>query len=160
MVSLTMMSRLVEAVRPDARLVLVGDPDQLASVEAGAVLGDLVERPVAATTPTATQVESSAGSDLAGLSAHERERLSPRVSCGSTTSTGSPRTIAGARRRHPQRRDPTTCSTCSPRATRASSSSRLTPEGAIELDALRADVVSAGSALVDAARAGDAPGRR
>jgi exodeoxyribonuclease V alpha subunit len=42
MVSLTMMARLVEAVRPDARLVLVGDPDQLASVEAGAVLADLV----------------------------------------------------------------------------------------------------------------------
>ena len=36
-----MMARLLEAVRPEARLVLVGDPDQLASVEAGAVLGDL-----------------------------------------------------------------------------------------------------------------------
>lgn len=43
MVSLSMMARLVEAVRPDSRLVLVGDPDQLASVEAGAVLADLVE---------------------------------------------------------------------------------------------------------------------
>ncbi|WP_210651148.1 exodeoxyribonuclease V subunit alpha [Nocardioides sp. SYSU D00065] len=42
MVSLTMMARLLEAVRPDTRLVLVGDPDQLSSVEAGAVLGDLV----------------------------------------------------------------------------------------------------------------------
>ena len=42
MVSLTMMTRLVEAVRPDARLILVGDPDQLASVDAGAVLSDLV----------------------------------------------------------------------------------------------------------------------
>lgn len=42
MVSLTLMARLVEAVRPDARLVLLGDPEQLASVEAGAVLGDLV----------------------------------------------------------------------------------------------------------------------
>ncbi|WP_300017520.1 exodeoxyribonuclease V subunit alpha [Pseudonocardia sp.] len=41
MVSLPMMARLLEAVRPDARLILVGDPDQLASVEAGAVLGDL-----------------------------------------------------------------------------------------------------------------------
>jgi exodeoxyribonuclease V alpha subunit len=41
MVSLTMMARLLDAVRPTARLVLVGDPDQLASVEAGAVLGDL-----------------------------------------------------------------------------------------------------------------------
>jgi len=36
------MARLAEAVRPDARLILVGDPDQLASVEAGAVLGDIV----------------------------------------------------------------------------------------------------------------------
>jgi exodeoxyribonuclease V alpha subunit len=42
MVSLTMMARLVEAVRADCRLILVGDPDQLASVEAGAVLADLV----------------------------------------------------------------------------------------------------------------------
>lgn len=43
MVSLTMMARLLEAVRPESRLVLVGDPDQLASVEAGAVLADLVD---------------------------------------------------------------------------------------------------------------------
>jgi exodeoxyribonuclease V alpha subunit len=42
MVSLTLMSRLLEAVRPDARLILVGDPDQLSSIEAGAVLGDVV----------------------------------------------------------------------------------------------------------------------
>lgn len=43
MVSLTLMARLLEAVRPDSRLVLAGDPDQLASVEAGAVLADLVD---------------------------------------------------------------------------------------------------------------------
>ena len=43
MVSLTMMARLLEALRADTRLILVGDPDQLASVEAGAVLADLVE---------------------------------------------------------------------------------------------------------------------
>jgi exodeoxyribonuclease V alpha subunit len=42
MVSLPFMARLVEAVRPDARLVLVGDPGQLASIEAGAVLADIV----------------------------------------------------------------------------------------------------------------------
>jgi len=42
MVSLTLMARLLEALPPATRLVLVGDPDQLASVEAGAVLGDLV----------------------------------------------------------------------------------------------------------------------
>ena len=42
MVALSLMARLMEAVRPDARLIFVGDPEQLASVEAGAVLGDIV----------------------------------------------------------------------------------------------------------------------
>lgn len=42
MVSLALMARLLEAVRPDARLILVGDPGQLVSVEAGAVLADIV----------------------------------------------------------------------------------------------------------------------
>jgi exodeoxyribonuclease V alpha subunit len=42
MVPLALMARLLEALRTDARLVLVGDPGQLASVEAGTVLGDVV----------------------------------------------------------------------------------------------------------------------
>ncbi len=42
MMSLPLMARLLEAVRDDARLVLVGDHQQLASVEAGAVFGDVV----------------------------------------------------------------------------------------------------------------------
>ena len=42
MVALPLMARLLDALRPDARVVLVGDPSQLASVEAGAVLGDIV----------------------------------------------------------------------------------------------------------------------
>ena len=45
MVSLPMMARLLEAVRPDARLILVETLDQLASIDAGAVLGDLVGSP-------------------------------------------------------------------------------------------------------------------
>ncbi|MCC6496041.1 MAG: exodeoxyribonuclease V subunit alpha [Propionibacteriaceae bacterium] len=43
MVNVTLMARLLEALRPTARLVLIGDPDQLAPVEAGAVLADIVE---------------------------------------------------------------------------------------------------------------------
>ena len=43
MVSLTLLARLLEAMPPQARLVLVGDADQLTSVEAGAVLRDLVD---------------------------------------------------------------------------------------------------------------------
>ena len=46
MVGLSLMARLLDAVRPTARLVLVGDPRQLASVEAGAVLGDIVASPL------------------------------------------------------------------------------------------------------------------
>ncbi len=42
MVSLPLLARLLDAVRPDARLVLVGDPFQLASIEAGTVMGDMV----------------------------------------------------------------------------------------------------------------------
>jgi len=42
MVDLALMSKLVDALRPDARLLLLGDKDQLASVESGAVLSDCV----------------------------------------------------------------------------------------------------------------------
>ncbi|MGZ8067728.1 exodeoxyribonuclease V subunit alpha [Aeromonas salmonicida] len=41
MVDLPMMARLLDALPSHARLILLGDKDQLASVEAGAVLGDI-----------------------------------------------------------------------------------------------------------------------
>lgn len=41
MVHLEMMASLLDALPPSATLILLGDKDQLASVEAGAVLGDL-----------------------------------------------------------------------------------------------------------------------
>jgi len=41
MVHLEMMAAVLAALPPNARLILLGDKDQLASVEAGAVLGDL-----------------------------------------------------------------------------------------------------------------------
>jgi len=41
MVDLELMARLLQAVPPQARLVLLGDKDQLASVEAGAVMAQL-----------------------------------------------------------------------------------------------------------------------
>lgn len=42
MVSLSLMAHLLAAVRRGAKVILVGDPYQLASVEAGSVLGDIV----------------------------------------------------------------------------------------------------------------------
>lgn len=44
MVDLEMMAAVLAALPPDARLILLGDKDQLASVEAGAVLGQLCLR--------------------------------------------------------------------------------------------------------------------
>lgn len=46
MMDLEMTARLLQALSPDARLVLLGDRDQLASVEAGAVLAQLSEGPL------------------------------------------------------------------------------------------------------------------
>ena len=51
MVDLPMMCKLVEAVAPDALLVLVGDRDQLPSVETGDVLAALCEASEAAGSP-------------------------------------------------------------------------------------------------------------
>ena len=41
MVDLALMAKLFQAIPPNARVILLGDKDQLASVEAGAVLGDI-----------------------------------------------------------------------------------------------------------------------
>lgn len=41
MIDLTLMSNLLEALPDHARLILLGDRDQLSSVEAGSVLGDI-----------------------------------------------------------------------------------------------------------------------
>ena len=41
MVDLALMAKLFQAIPPSARVILLGDKDQLASVEAGAVLGDI-----------------------------------------------------------------------------------------------------------------------
>lgn len=43
MIDLPLMSKLVSALKENARLILLGDKDQLASVEAGTVLADLTD---------------------------------------------------------------------------------------------------------------------
>lgn len=63
MVHLEMMAALLDALPPRARLVLLGDKDQLASVEAGAVLGDLCQGAQAGgyTASTLQHVQAVAG---------------------------------------------------------------------------------------------------
>ena len=43
MIDLALMSKLVDALKPNSRLILLGDKDQLSSVESGAVLADLTK---------------------------------------------------------------------------------------------------------------------
>ncbi|WP_245392415.1 exodeoxyribonuclease V subunit alpha [Salinicola endophyticus] len=69
MVDLEMMAALLAALPPQARLILLGDKDQLASVEAGSVLGDLcvgagVDREVGYTEATRAYLARVGGESL------------------------------------------------------------------------------------------------
>lgn len=67
MIDQELTARLLDALRPETRLVLLGDKDQLASVEAGAVLGELctgTEQPNY-TAETVTWVKANSGDDIA-----------------------------------------------------------------------------------------------
>ena len=68
MIDLEMMANLLDALPPHARLVLLGDKDQLASVEAGAVLGDLCRDAEAGwySPDTRQWLENVSGETLAG----------------------------------------------------------------------------------------------
>jgi exodeoxyribonuclease V alpha subunit len=68
MVDLALLYRLCIAIRPAARLILQGDKDQLASVEAGAILGDIYEPHAAAewSREFAAEVRELSGQDLPG----------------------------------------------------------------------------------------------
>jgi exodeoxyribonuclease V alpha subunit len=70
MIDLEMMDALLGALPPHARLILLGDKDQLASVEAGSVLGDICAH---AATPcyqpeTVAFIKKATGYDLSGFS--------------------------------------------------------------------------------------------
>jgi len=73
MIDIALMARLLDAVRPDARLIILGDRDQLASVEAGAVLGDLCDtgRMHRYSRSFASRIGALAGETVEGLYSHE-----------------------------------------------------------------------------------------
>ncbi|HEU5077102.1 MAG TPA: exodeoxyribonuclease V subunit alpha [Polyangiaceae bacterium] len=66
MVDVALMRRLLEAVPPSARLILLGDRHQLASVEAGSVLADICgnDRHPGYSMPLATRVAELSGVQL------------------------------------------------------------------------------------------------
>jgi exodeoxyribonuclease V alpha subunit len=86
MVALPLMARLLEAVRPEATLILVGDPDQLESIDVGAVLADIVQAADATTSPLHHHVvrlrrprRQQSGSPIASLSDAIRENRADEV---------------------------------------------------------------------------------
>jgi exodeoxyribonuclease V alpha subunit len=176
MVSLTLMSRLVEALRPTCRLVLVGDPNQLSSVEVGAVLGDLVERSSAVAAPGSGVPSPAPGApsaaadgvhldlavlaptDAAALTAEERSAAETRAVVHLTTVhrySAEIQELAEAIRAGTVARV---------EAALAAGHACLEfvdhdpAEAGAAPASVRADVVAAGGALVRAARGGDAIG--
>ncbi|WP_077048020.1 exodeoxyribonuclease V subunit alpha [Pseudomonas sp. KK4] len=73
MIDLEMMANLLDALPANARLILLGDKDQLASVEAGAVLGDLCRDAEAGwySPQTRQWLESVSGENLAASELQE-----------------------------------------------------------------------------------------
>jgi exodeoxyribonuclease V alpha subunit len=157
MVSLTLMSRLVEAVRPEARLVLVGDPDQLASVEAGAVLGDLVARPPADIPGDRLQAEILADVAGADLPAGESAEVSLRSGVVRLTRLhrfgGTIAELARAVQRGDADRTVALLESSAEDIAWAQVDD-LGGRSPVALNELRADVVEAGRAVVAAARKG------
>ena len=78
MVHLEMMAAVLAALPPGARLVLLGDKDQLASVEAGAVLGDLCRDAVAGRYDAATRAHLAASAGVQ-LPAEYTDDAGPRL---------------------------------------------------------------------------------
>ncbi len=72
MIDLPLMARLFQALPADARLILLGDRDQLASVEAGSVLGDLTGhgRPLSYSPAQAQKLCALAGLQAEQLPTH------------------------------------------------------------------------------------------
>ncbi|WP_246036698.1 MULTISPECIES: exodeoxyribonuclease V subunit alpha [Cellulomonas] len=154
MVSLPLLARLLDALRPDARLVLVGDPDQLASVEVGAVLGDLVAR-----VPTADALPAR----LAALVPAEARDADPAALRGGVVRLTVPHrfgtdlaALADAVRRGRGDDVLALLRAGGPHVSFVETAGAVPDEA--ELAGVRDDVATSGAAVVRAARAGDAAG--
>ena len=161
MVSLTMMARLLEALRPTTRLVLVGDPDQLASVEAGAVLGDLVENVVRG---ARTPARAAALDGLAVSSLPASDGAGARLRDGVAELVVNRRFLpeSGIARLSRAVQDGDGAAALAVLQDPSVTDVELVPlpddavPGEAHLAAVRADVQRAGRAMYDAAAAGDA----
>jgi len=80
MIDLEMSAKLLDALPQDCRLILLGDKDQLASVEAGAVLGDLCRGAEAGDyqSETVQWIETACGEDITAFQA-KSDQAAPAI---------------------------------------------------------------------------------
>jgi exodeoxyribonuclease V alpha subunit len=162
MVSISLMARLVEAVRPDARLILVGDPGQLRSVEAGAVLGDIVgpaadglvmRAPARAALTEATGMEVAATEPAAGVGTGDGIVVLDRVHRFGRGIAAVAEAI-----RHDDADAVVAALRAGAEDVRWIEADPAAPESAAALRPVRDAAVTAGREVMAAARAGDAAG--
>lgn len=81
MVDLEMMAAVLDALPPHARLILLGDKDQLSSVEAGAVLGDLGRRAEQGhySTAIAAWLREASGDDVSAFVREDAQSLDQHI---------------------------------------------------------------------------------
>jgi exodeoxyribonuclease V alpha subunit len=81
MIDLEMMAAVLDALPPHARLILIGDKDQLASVEAGAVLGELGRRAEQGcyTAATARWLLAASGDDVGAFVRDDAQALDQSI---------------------------------------------------------------------------------
>ncbi|MCL2761082.1 MAG: exodeoxyribonuclease V subunit alpha, partial [Desulfuromonadales bacterium] len=80
MVSLPLMAKLLSAVSEDSRIIMLGDKDQLASVEAGGVFGDISYKADNSFSPQFCKlVKDLAGDELKSMADHNRTLLADSV---------------------------------------------------------------------------------
>jgi exodeoxyribonuclease V alpha subunit len=81
MIDLEMMAAVLDALPPHARLILIGDKDQLASVEAGAVLGELGRRADEGgySAATAAWLRSASGDDITAFVREDAQPLDQQI---------------------------------------------------------------------------------
>ena len=82
MVDLPMMAQLMEALAANTRLILLGDKDQLASVEAGSVLGDLCDSGVMVNGYHAHGLQADRSKQLEALCGMEQGYLNDYIEAG------------------------------------------------------------------------------
>jgi exodeoxyribonuclease V alpha subunit len=161
MVSLSLMARLVEAVRPTARLILVGDPGQLASIEAGVVLGDIVgptTESLQISAATRTRLSAAVGHDVAAADPPPNAAVADGIVILDRVHRygGAIADVAGAIRQGDAHAMLETLRAAPPEEARWIETDADDPESPAAVETIRTEVAAFARPVITAARASDA----